>query len=152
MLSDRKTLDQEVTALFVLKRDKADVKIDKEEYKVVTRLCKVDLVGAAVVLAVCMKSLELNFKGKRSYIFLPKHVTFRTLRRGHDHSMHFVMPIMLLFSSWIMLEHSKDSLVNTWRMKYFLAPHMRFEVNTGRRLELYQDPLAEPITVSPMPG
>ena len=35
MLNDTKALDQEVASLFVLKRDKADVKIDKEEYRVI---------------------------------------------------------------------------------------------------------------------
>ena len=108
------------------------------------------MLGAAVVLAVCMKSLELKYKGKRSYVFLRRDVAFRTLRRGHDHQIHFVMPVTFLFASWIMLESAKDSLVNTWRMKYFLAPHMRFEVNTGRRLELYQDPLAEQTEVNPV--
>ena len=35
MLNDCKALDQEVAGLFALKRDKADIKIDKEEYRVI---------------------------------------------------------------------------------------------------------------------
>ena len=86
MQRDSHALDREVvSSLFVLKRNKAEVRIDRDEYRVLERLCKLDLAAAAVVLVVFLKSMELRLKGKRSYVFLRRDINFRTLRRGHDH-------------------------------------------------------------------
>ena len=74
--------DRAVKDLFVLKKNKQDSILDKQDRKLLERLIKVELFSCGIIMFAVIKSVEMRFRGKKSPLFIPKDVTFRSLRRS----------------------------------------------------------------------
>ena len=112
-----------------------NAKPDKQESKVLARLIKMQLFNTFVL---CSAFVRLVFLRKRlgPKIWINKKKNFGRARLSHDEFNKFWLPISIFLSGYTVHEVIMNQLYIHFKYKYFLEPHMRFELNTGRRLEL----------------
>lgn len=55
---------------------------------------------------------------------------------SHVEFNKFWLPITIFSSGYLVHEVTMNHLYMHFKYKYFLAPHMRFEINTGKKLDL----------------
>ena len=138
MEKDKKRFNAEVSNCLKI-TNKESLLIDKDELAVMEKLIKLDMFSVMILIFITLKSIDMRLRGIRSRMFFENKV-FRSIRRSSEFYTSFVLPFSYCTATWFMLALIRQDLHNTWKNKYFLTPHMRFEVNTGRRLELYEDP------------
>ena len=91
-----------------------------------------------MLVLVVLRSADLWLKSRK--IRFVENGIFPSIRRSWDVHFWVKMPIIYCTTTVLMLMLVRNNLRNTFSMKYFLEPHMRFEINTGTKLELYKDP------------
>ena len=64
-------------------------------------------------------------------VILNKKITYGRARLSHDEFNKFWLPITIFLSGYIVHEVIMLSFYEHFKYKYFLAPHMRFELNSG---------------------
>ena len=115
-----------------------EIKLDKSEFKLLERIIKLNMFSDMMLILVALRSADLWLKSRR--IRFVDNGIFPSIRRSWDVHFWVKMPIIYCTTTVLMLMLVRNDIRNTFSMKYFLEPHMRFEVNTGTRLELYNDP------------
>ena len=114
------------------------IKLDSSEFKLLARIVKLNMFSDMMLILVVQRSADLWLKSRR--IRFVDNGIFPSIRRSWDVHFWVKMPIIYCTTTVLMLMLVRNDLRSTFSMKYFLEPHMRFEVNTGTRLELYKDP------------
>ena len=113
------------------------IELEPGEFKLLERVVKLNMFSDMMLMLVVLRSADLWLKSRR--IRFVDDGIFPSIRRSWDVHFWVKMPIIYCTTTVLMLMLVRNDLRSTFAMKYFLEPHMRFELNTGRRLELYRD-------------